>query len=121
MVFRNIEIDFDIYDADTAEIYEAAAKRTRAESVTVTGETLADAIRRVCTSVFNFFDDVVYDGFHKDVFGEKVNLLESIKAFREFVEAVDAQKSELNELVAQTQTQAAPNRAARRAVKPLAQ
>lgn len=32
MLFRDMELDFDIFDADTAELYEEAAKRAGEEA-----------------------------------------------------------------------------------------
>ena len=118
MQFRNMELDFDIFDAETADAYEAAAKRTKAAAVKKSEETLGDAIRRQCNAVFDFFDDLFGDGFHRELFGEKTNLIECIEAFREFVKAVNDQKSTLNKMLADVTAEndsAAPNRAARRA------
>ena len=117
MRFRDMELDFDIFDAETADAYEAAAKNARDAAVKKPGETLGDAIRRQCAAVFNFFDDLFGDGFHKELFGEKTNLLECIGTFRDFVKAVDAQKGTLDALMQEVapDNAAAPNRAARRA------
>lgn len=118
MQFRNMELDFDIFDAETADAYEAAAKRTKAAAVKKSEETLGDAIRRQCNAVFDFFDDLFGDGFHRELFGEKTNLIECIEAFRDFVKAVDAQKSTLGKMLSEMTSEAevaAPNRAARRA------
>ncbi|MEG0764405.1 MAG: DUF6673 family protein [Pseudoflavonifractor sp.] len=120
MLFKNIELDFDIFDAETADAYEAAVTATRDAAVKVTGETLGDAIRRQCAAVFCFFDDLFGEGFHKDLFGERTNLMECINTFREFIQAVDAQKAVLETTMQEVTAEgAAPNRAARRAaIKP---
>lgn len=119
MQFRDMDLDFDIFDADTADAYEEAVKNAQAAaSGKKEGESLGDAIRRQCHAVFDFFDDLFGDGFHKELFGEKTNLMECISTFREFVKTVNAQKAELDTLmqeVAADNTAAAPNRAARRA------
>lgn len=120
MKFRDMEVDFDIFDADTAEDYEAAVVQARAESVSVPGETLAAAIRRQCGAVFDFFDAVLGEGAHKDIFGERTNLIECLEAFREFVKAVDEQKAKLNTLLTEVEAETAAvtpasNRAQRRA------
>lgn len=118
MIFKDMELDFDIFDAETADAYEAAVKKIRTAAVKKPGETMGDAIRRQCNATFDFFDDLFGDGFHKDLFGEKTNLMECISTFREFVKAVDAQKGALDALmqeVAADNASAAPNRAARRA------
>lgn len=119
MIFKDMELDFDIFDAETADAYEVAVKNARATAAAAKkpGETLGDAIRRQCNAVFNFFDDLFGDGFHKDLFGGKTNLMECISTFQEFIKAVDAQKGALDALMDEVaaDSAAAPNRAARRA------
>lgn len=112
MKFRDKELDFDLFDADTAEAYEAAVDAVmEANADHPKGETLSQTIRRQCAIVFNFFDDLFGDGFHKELFGERTNLLECTDAFAEFTAAVDAQKAQLDERISKT----TPNRATRRA------
>lgn len=117
MRFRNMEVDFDIFDAESAEDYEMAVKQARAESVSVPGETLAATIRRQCGAVFTFFDTVLGEGAHKEIFGERTNLIECLEAFREFVKSIDEQKAKLDTMLAEVEaeTAPAPNRAQRRA------
>jgi len=117
MLFRDMELDFDIFNADDAELYEQAAKEAQKTAVKKQGETLADAIRRQCRGVFQFFDTLFGDGFHRELFGERTNLMECIGAFREFVQLVDEQRGALSDLMAQVEAEGgtAPNRAARRA------
>lgn len=110
--FRGMELDFDIYDADQAEIYEDALLRVKDEGTKkVPGEGLADAIRRQCGVVFDFFDDLFGDGFHREIFGERTNLAVCLDAFKEFTDLVELQKSALTQKVASM----TPNRATRRA------
>ena len=117
MVFRNIEVDFDIYDADTAEVYEGAMQTVLESAVPKEGESLADGIRRQCNTVFAFFDTLFGDGFHKELFGQRTNMMECLQAFKEFLELVSKQREQLTALTAEIQSTqtAAPNRAARRA------
>lgn len=117
MVFRNIEVDFDIYDADTAEVYEGAVQTVLESAVSKEGESLADGIRRQCNTVFAFFDTLFGDGFHKELFGQRTNMMECLQAFKEFLELVSKQREQLTALTAEIQSTqtAAPNRAARRA------
>ena len=74
--FRDMELDFDLYDADNAETYEVALDNfsDAAKKIPATG-TLAGSIRYQCGMVFDFFDDLFGDGFHKQVFGERTNLV----------------------------------------------
>lgn len=116
MIFRDMELDFDIFDAEDAEIYEEAAKRAKEEAVKKPGESLADCIRRQCGAVFNFFDTLFGPGFHRDLFGERTNLVECLEAFREFIGLVNDQRSALDTMIAEVKAEgAAPNRAMRRA------
>lgn len=112
MEFHGKELDFDLFDADTAEAYEEAVERVReANANPPKGETLSQTIRRQCGIVFDFFDDLFGDGFHKELFGERTNLMECVDTFAEFTAAVEAQKAQLNEKVSKY----AGNRATRRA------
>lgn len=116
MRFRDIELDFDIFDAGDADAYEAAVKNVQAAAVTKPGEPLGDSIRRQCNAVFAFFDDLFGDGFHKDLFGGKTNLLECAGAFRDFTEDVTARKKELDTLL-QRATDGNPPAAANTAIR----
>lgn len=112
LTFRNMELDFDIYDADQAETYEAALERVLEDSgKKIPNEGLADGIRRQCGIVFDFFDDLFGDGFHKEIFGNRTNLGVCLDAFKEFTDLVNAQKGEMDARLEQY----VPNRAARRA------
>jgi len=116
MIFKDMELDFDIFDAETADLYEDAVKTARDEAVKKAGETLGDAIRRQCNAVFNFFDTIFGGGFHKELFGPRTNLIECIGTFRDFIKAVDEQKAALDTMMKEVEADtAAPNRAARRA------
>lgn len=116
MIFKDMELDFDIFDAETADLYVDAVKTARDEAVKKAGETLGDAIRRQCNAVFNFFDTIFGEGFHKELFGPRTNLMECIGTFRDFIKAVDEQKAALDTMMKEVEADtAAPNRAARRA------
>ena len=112
MKFRGMELDFDIYDADTAELYEAAVDRFAAENAReVSGESLSEGIRRRCGTVFEFFDTLFGEGFHKELFGGKTNLGECIDVFAEFKDLVNGQAAAM----AERAKKYAPDRAERRA------
>ena len=116
MKFRDRELEFDLFDADTAEVYEEAVERVReANANPPKGETMSQTIRRQCGLVFGFFDDLFGDGFHKELFGERTNLMECLDAFAEFVEVVDAQRAQLDDKLGKYANKYAGNRAARRA------
>jgi len=111
MEFRGLELDFDIYDADQAETYEAALERViQSSRKKVTGETMAAGIRRQCRTVFDFFDDLFGEGTHQEIFGDRTNLRICLDAFREFTNQVNSQKETM---MAEFQGNL-PNRSARR-------
>lgn len=117
MLFREMELDFDLFEAEDADAYEKAVKGVLKEAAPVAGETAGDSIRRQCQSVFDFFDALFGDGFHRELFGERTNLLECLKAFQEFTESVGTQKAELGRMLEELGAGSArpANRAERRA------
>lgn len=111
MLFREKELNFDIYDAETAEKFEVATERVEAAGGKVEGETLSAAIRRQCNAIFMFFDGLFGEGFHRELFGERTNLLECLDAFSEFMALADAQQMAISDRMSKY----LPNRAGRRA------
>ena len=64
MKVRDRELEFDIFDVENAEKYEAAITKVTAANVKVEGETLANTIRKECEVIFDFFDSIFGEGFH---------------------------------------------------------
>lgn len=110
MLFRERELNFDIFDADTAERYETATQAVEDATAKVEGERLSASIRRQCEAVFAFFDALFGKGFHRELFGEKTNLIECLDAFAEFVSLAGAQQSAVNDRLSKY----LPDRAGRR-------
>lgn len=55
MKFRDMELDFDVFDAETAEVYEEAIKRVQeSRAGTPKDETLSATIRRQCGRILTF-------------------------------------------------------------------
>lgn len=114
MVFKGIEFDFDIYDADAAEDYEREAKALQDKADDMKkGENLAVYIRRQCEAIFTFFDNLLGDGTHRDLFGDRVNLRVCLEAVEEFKGIVEGQMHNLPTSATPTH----PNRATRRAAE----
>lgn len=111
--FRDKEYDFDIYDADQAELYYTELEKVRETSKAAGGESGPAFIRQACAAVFAFFDAVLGEGAHKEIFGERTNLRVCLEVFGEFTAAVAAQKDALDAVAAKY----APGRAQRRAEK----
>ncbi len=101
MTFRNMEFDFDIYDADAAEDYEREAKALQAKALQFEregvrqGEGLSGYIRRQCEAIFAFFDNLLGEGTHRELFGDRVNLRVCLEAVTEFKELVEGQMKTL--------------------------
>lgn len=124
MQIKGLEVDFDIFEADNADAYEQAMENVKALATPPTNELLGEAIRRQCNAVFDFFDDIFGDGFHKEIFGEKTNLTECLQTFRDFTKQVAEQKEKLDTMMQEFSAESeapAPNRAARRAAAKAAQ
>ncbi|MDD2956449.1 MAG: AP endonuclease [Oscillospiraceae bacterium] len=100
MLFRNIELDFDVFDADTADLFEDALKTVKDTSKKKPGESNGDCIRLQCNTVFDFFDALFGEGFHREIFGDRTNLLECISAFKDFNDLVKDQRTRLDALAA---------------------
>lgn len=73
--FGNLEAEIDFTDAEFLENLDEAKKLIKEEAAQVpkTGKT-ADIIRAQCQCYFNFFDRVIGEGAHEDMFQGKVSL-----------------------------------------------
>lgn len=88
MRINNVELDFDLYDADNAELRERYFKqldkmKTVAEDIP--DETETEKHRYLCRRVKKIFDEVFGEGAGVKVCGVKDNLLVCMKAFDELV------------------------------------
>ncbi len=112
MLFRDMEFDFDIYDAEAAEDYEREAKALQAHSSDGIrkGESLSDYIKRQCEAIFAFFDNLLGEGTHRELFGDRVNLRVALETLQEFRDIVEGQ---MKALPGHAKTE--PNRETRRA------
>lgn len=117
------ELEFDIFDAETAEKYEVALNNmsVAGEEASKIGKEgkLSECIRAQCEGVFDFFDDIFGTGTAEIVFGEKTNLRICLDAAAKVINSVDEQQKELKDLQEQfgitEQNPAHLNRAQRRA------
>lgn len=95
MKLGNIEVDFSFTDADDLERFENAAKKVRELSNNYEKQELsvAEAIRKECEIINNFFDEVFGDKISEKIFKGKNDLKEHMELFVDIV----------NEKVRQTQ------------------
>lgn len=96
MKLGNIEVDFNFTDADDLERFENGAKKVKELSNNYEKQELsvAEAIRKECEIINNFFDEVFGDKVSEKIFKGKNDLKEHMELFVDIV----------NEKVRQTQT-----------------
>lgn len=116
MKILNKEFDLDFYDADVMEKIEAGMEKV--ESVAKKGSTVKDqktstVIRKICDTIFEFFDNVLGEGASKEIFGDKASLTLCINAYEDFINEKKQQDAHLEEISKKYSS----NRATRRAKK----
>ena len=89
MKIKDIEVDFDFFDADDAERFENEAKIIKEQSEKKKKENLSypEAIREECKVIEDFFDKVFGEGVSQKLFNGKKNLAEHIKTFEDIIQA----------------------------------
>lgn len=116
MKILNKEYEIDFYDADIMEKIETGIEKVDAvvkQNKTVENQKTSIIIRKVCNTIFNFFDDVFGEGASKDIFGSKTSLTLCIKAYEDFIN----EKIKQDEAIENISKKYSPNRATRRAKK----
>jgi len=109
---RNVEIEFDLLDANDMEKFETECQKVLEESNKKNTQELSmsETIRRECEIVETFFDNVFGSGISKKIFKGKMNLNEHIKAFSDIIEEKIKAQNDLNN----TLSKYLPNRNERR-------
>lgn len=100
MKFRDMELEFDIFEETTAQKFGAAVKALSETEKGGKNESLPNSIRRQCQAVFQFFDQLFGDGFHKKLFGEKVSLTVCVDTYMDFMEEINQQRLAMESKVA---------------------
>ncbi len=97
MKIKNIEVNFDFFDADDAERFENAAKVVVKQCEEKKQENLSysEAIRQECIVIEDFFDKVFGEGTSQKLFEGKKNLVEHIKTFEDIVKAKQEKRKDL--------------------------
>jgi len=98
MNINGVELELDIFDADVAEKYDKAIKKVMNIEDTKS-MSIGEGIRTQCKAIFNVFDELFGQGTHERVFGDKVNLLECLKAFEALITGINEKNKEI-ELIA---------------------
>lgn len=98
---NNVEFEYDLFDADKAELFEKESEKIKKESLkTVEGEKLSAKIRRIGNTVFNAIDTMFGVGKSQELFGDKVNLIDISVTYHKI-------EVELNKATAQADAEAA--------------
>ncbi|GAA0767150.1 hypothetical protein GCM10008908_05870 [Clostridium subterminale] len=99
MNINGIELELDIFDADVAEKYDKAIKKVMNIEEDTKDMSIGEGIRTQCRAIFNVFDELFGEGTYKRIFGDKVNLLECLKAFEALITGINEKDKEI-ELIA---------------------
>ena len=114
---NEVELEFDLMDADMAEKFEKGIKDLQAkediEKAKAKNYGMAESIRKQCNLVFNFFDALFGEGTAKKLFGDKTNYRICMEAIAQMMECAAEQTTELQKAM----TKYSPNRATRRKTK----
>lgn len=108
---NGIDLEFNLFDCETAERYESALKELQSDSALTTG--LADTIKHQCGIVHDFFDQVFGAGTAGRVFGDRLDVMACTQALGKVIDDAERQTGEYNDLLSRY----VPNRAARHAAR----
>lgn len=114
MNILGVELEFDFFDADKADLYEAENKKVLErikEPTQYEGKTTGQAFRIQCGIVDDFFNNLFGAGTAEKLFKGKANLKEHMEAFAQVSDAAMSTKDEISALTQKY----SPNRAQRRA------
>ena len=115
------ELEYDVFDADKMEVYEAAMQRVmdKMDELKQKEEELSasQSIREQCSAVAECFDSLFGAGTASELFDGRVNLKLALQAFGELVEGINRQRAELEAVTKSILPSGKGNRAERRAVK----
>ncbi len=89
----NQEFEFDIFDLDTMERYETAAKVYEDDRKSVKGYDVA-SIRKLCEITSKFINSVLGEDVTNKLFSVKKNYRDYTKAVTDILEAVATQRKE---------------------------
>ncbi len=101
MKIKNIEVDFNFLDADDIEKFEKEAQKVKEKADSYKNDkeiSYSEAIRRECTIIDDFFDNVFGEGTSLKLFNGKKNLEEHIQVFSDIVEEKVKQTKNFAEL-----------------------
>lgn len=110
------EFEVDFFDADIMEKIENGMEKVEKvakENNNIKEQKSSIVIRKVCNTIFDFFDNVLGEGASKEIFGSKTSLTLCVKAYEDFIN----EKKKQDEYLENVSKKYSPNRATRRAKK----
>lgn len=115
---NDVELDFELFDADTLEVYEKAFEKVGEQNTRFEGaEKTSDILRASCVAVKECFDSIFGEGIGVQVCGEKPNFMKHTDAFEALVDEAVCQRKKLDARAAQNKKKYVGNRTQRRADK----
>lgn len=98
---NGIEVEFDVYDAETADIYDRFLKSATEASEkleTMLNEAPGDSIRLMFEVIIDGCDTLFGSGMGTKICGERPNLKVALSVFGKIRESQDIQITELKKL-----------------------
>lgn len=79
------EVEFDPFDLDAMEVYmDGVAIVDEQRKTGPADERPVDTLRRVCSAIMDFFDDLLGEGKARELFGQRVNVTDIFEGYRSF-------------------------------------
>ena len=112
MKIRDIEVDFDFYDADDVEKFENEAQKVldRCDEEAQKNYSASESIKIQCKIVEDFFNAVFGEGISDKIFKKKNNLKEHLIIYEEVIKERRLEDNEMRNVFGRYQ----PNREQRR-------
>lgn len=114
---NGVEFDLDLMDLDVAEKVERETKKVAIETEKAKGKNRSESIKIQCYAVFNCIDNILGEGAHKKIFGDKVNLRDCLRVFEQLILEMQKQDEEDKKEFSQMASKYSSNRAQRRSNK----
>lgn len=93
---NNVELEFNIFDAENAEKYEAQVEKMRQVGEEAAKETsLSKTIRKQCGAIFEFIDALFGEGTSEKLFGGHTNLVDCANVYYKIIDEIKNDSSAL--------------------------
>ncbi len=101
MKILNREIEFDFLDIENMEKYENALEKymKKLEEVKQFKGKDSEGFKKLCDTVYNFFDELIEEGSAVQILGEKRNFGKCVKAMQEIIEEKLRSEKEVDDIL----------------------